>query len=815
LGQSGPVILVPSQFYGEFLPNTGMISIAYKRRTTNICHFYLYTPLMPYNPTQCLNAAWNNITESLLIYMLNYYLHESGHSVLPDISRPVDPSGVSVWNRGTGAACVWNGYRMEDKSKENVSFQAEKEESINIMLNIKSKKLAAFEAWRQRRMAELNRLELESHADSIIESSNDSSSGSTNAPLLAKYLLQPSKHLPLETRSANVMDCSQQSDITSPLLKSCGQSWANSPAEDDAEEFLVPGTVSGDQFQKKYKLFKHNDSTFYPYIKCTLCEEWVCSRNRINHIESHLHYQPYKCSECDHKSRKEIFIGIHLRQCHDGIGSVVIAHDPELEKRAWALAEQCIQHTRAEIIKLNRNLVEQKSSPDMENSPELIRLLEEESLLNKALTESQRSKDWPIKPAADDACMLPTNSKAYTRTVHQQRSSSSEIIESGRGTTQLFVSCMKEERCCGICQFYVAENAVLLEDHVRSHLSEDSFACPGENCEVRHSSRFFLRRHIKQIHGMRTLPHDLLEERPTLVEEFLNLCGRCFAGYFTETVLERYKFKYFVVRRSDKQDELRSCRFSKRKLTSANVGNRTKNTKNTAKGIINTEMDFPCLGCAVKLRLFSDDFSAGCCACMERAGSADNFGNGSVFCNLCSLLIPGDLVLLEQHAIRHMIPLPFGCIACAFTDWKMKSLVEHLKMSHPTDQFIELFVFQWRLKDWKQIWRQSFEQCFVKLLENDDFQNIQEKKRCALCLMEVIDTDEALYEHTRYHASVRKYTCVFCNFLYTADLQLISDHIINEHPTMPVVVKFANDTPEVISERLRIQAACFPFVQGV
>ncbi|KRZ92539.1 hypothetical protein T08_1020 [Trichinella sp. T8] len=108
LGQSGPVILVPSQFYGEFLPNTGMISIAYKRRTTNIYHFYLYTPLMPYNPTQCLNAAWNNITESLLIYMLNYYLHESGHSVLPDISRPVDPSGVSVWNRGTGAACVWN-----------------------------------------------------------------------------------------------------------------------------------------------------------------------------------------------------------------------------------------------------------------------------------------------------------------------------------------------------------------------------------------------------------------------------------------------------------------------------------------------------------------------------------------------------------------------------------------------------------------------------------------------------------------------------------------------------------------------------------
>ncbi|KRZ18200.1 putative zinc finger protein R05D3.3 [Trichinella zimbabwensis] len=702
---------------------------------------------------------------------------------------------------------------MEARSKENFSFETEKQENLNIVLNIKSKKLAAFEAWRQRRMAELNRLE--SHADSVIESSTDSSSGSTSAPLLTKYLLQPLKQLPLETRSVNVMDYSQQNDITSPLLKSYGQSWASSSVEDEVEEILVQDAVSGDQFRKRCKLSKHNDSTFYPYIKCTLCGEWVCSRNRISHIESHLHYQPYRCSECGHMSRKEIFIDIHLRQCHGGIGSVVLAHDPELEKHAWALAEQCIQHTRAEIIKLNPNLVEQKSSLDLENSPELIRLSEEEILLNKALTESQLSKDWPMKSAADNACMLPANSNFHTGIVHQQRNLHSELNESGRGTTQLFVSCMKDERCCGICQFYVAENVVLLEDHVRSHLSEESFACPGKDCEVRHSSRFFLRRHIKLVHGMSKLPHDLLEKHPALVEEFLNLCRRCFASYFTEIILERYKFKYFMLCRSNKQDGLRSCRFSKRKLTSANDGNRTKIAKRTAKAIIKTEVDFQCLGCALKLRLFSDDFSAGCCACMERADSADNLGNGSVFCNLCSLLIPGDLVLLEQHAIRHMIPLPFGCIACAFTDWKMKSLVEHLKMLHPADEFSELFVFKWRLKDWKQIWRQSFEQCFVKIQEKGDFQDVQEKKRCALCLMEVVHTDEALYEHTRYHASVRKYACIFCNFLHSADLQLISDHIINEHPTMPVVIKFANDTPEIISERLRIQAACFPHVQGV
>ncbi|KRX79521.1 hypothetical protein T06_8673 [Trichinella sp. T6] len=85
----------------------------------------------------CMKTAWNNITDRLLICIVNIIgvflhaslpeveglhaldvyskfslfshlvglcKHESGNSALPDMPGPVDQSGASVWNRVTGAA---------------------------------------------------------------------------------------------------------------------------------------------------------------------------------------------------------------------------------------------------------------------------------------------------------------------------------------------------------------------------------------------------------------------------------------------------------------------------------------------------------------------------------------------------------------------------------------------------------------------------------------------------------------------------------------------------------------------------------------
>ncbi|KRZ07247.1 hypothetical protein T11_1857, partial [Trichinella zimbabwensis] len=105
------------------------------RISTNICRFCSYTPPMPYNPTQLPESCkgyhgpstdlqvkylsriyfFIPLIDSFMHYVFTQILHYS-HAVLhcasfkaevwtfPDMSGPVDQSGSSVWNRGTGAA---------------------------------------------------------------------------------------------------------------------------------------------------------------------------------------------------------------------------------------------------------------------------------------------------------------------------------------------------------------------------------------------------------------------------------------------------------------------------------------------------------------------------------------------------------------------------------------------------------------------------------------------------------------------------------------------------------------------------------------
>ncbi|CDW61232.1 hypothetical protein TTRE_0000967601 [Trichuris trichiura] len=91
---------------------------------------------------------------------------------------------------------------------------------------------------------------------------------------------------------------------------------------------------------------RHNDVSFYPYIQCVMCDQWICSRNRFTHIEFHLQYRPYKCSLCEYDNRKEIFIQIHLRKYHKGEnGESLFLPSEDIEKRVWELADQSLQKT--------------------------------------------------------------------------------------------------------------------------------------------------------------------------------------------------------------------------------------------------------------------------------------------------------------------------------------------------------------------------------------------------------------------------------------------------------------------------------------
>ncbi|CAB3401669.1 unnamed protein product [Caenorhabditis bovis] len=39
-------------------------------------------------------------------------------------------------------------------------------------------------------------------------------------------------------------------------------------------------------------------ATKYRNIRCVVCDEWVCARNRRNHIEAHFDYRPFACAIC-------------------------------------------------------------------------------------------------------------------------------------------------------------------------------------------------------------------------------------------------------------------------------------------------------------------------------------------------------------------------------------------------------------------------------------------------------------------------------------------------------------------------------------
>lgn len=86
----------------------------------------------------------------------------------------------------------------------------------------------------------------------------------------------------------------------------------------------------------------------YKNVLCVICNEWICSRNRKNHIEAHLNYRPYKCSACSYARRREIFVDQHIRTQHKGVEGVVMLSDVDLHvaMEVDRLAEECVTRTR-------------------------------------------------------------------------------------------------------------------------------------------------------------------------------------------------------------------------------------------------------------------------------------------------------------------------------------------------------------------------------------------------------------------------------------------------------------------------------------
>ncbi|KAH7724540.1 zinc finger protein [Aphelenchoides avenae] len=202
----------------------------------------------------------------------------------------------------------------------------------------------------------------------------------------------------------------------------------------------------------------HNDAAYYPNIQCILCKEWVCSRNRFMHVESHLQYRPYKCSVCGYDNRKEIFINLHIKKAHGGEAEVVYQPDADLEHRAWIISENCIQHTREVLSKGIR--------PESGNQAHGIEAPDVPSHLQSCPTGSKELQSELVDPL-----------RYRPRIFNSQRAEKTQIIEESRvkGLIPDFSEISSRETKCELCDVHVLSSGPIMEEHSRVHLSKASY----------------------------------------------------------------------------------------------------------------------------------------------------------------------------------------------------------------------------------------------------------------------------------------------------------------------------------------------------
>uniref|UniRef100_A0A915JCY2 C2H2-type domain-containing protein n=1 Tax=Romanomermis culicivorax TaxID=13658 RepID=A0A915JCY2_ROMCU len=608
--------------------------------------------------------------------------------------------------------------------------------TINGVSVATSKKKAAFDLWHKRKLSELEGGDDEGKSDRRMFSTNNTNDGQRSVIFRSKGSIR---------RHCDFAADSNDRAINLPNLLGF-KSYPTTEIDSRKPRTFVKSVESADIISPK--LSRHNDAAFYPNIQCVLCKEWVCSRNRYMHIESHLQYRPYKCSVCQYDNRKKIFIELHINKVHKGHqdAQVLYTPDTELEKKAWALAEQCLQHTREVLLRKDERSI-----------------VDSTSWTNEAGTESAEIKETIIPPEAT----TPSNSATHHNLIqtyedvfrpniyNSQRRGKSLLIEKSRrlGLIPDLTEVMDREEKCRLCSGYVLRTHNLIEEHVRAHLSQPSYACSFERCSVSHNSKNFIFRHMKEVHRARQPVIDLLSdsvqvqetENLSLRPEFSRLCRDCFPQYFASrpipivnnsnsnnyvnggkksapnannpivlsVAIDLSSSKRVTTSLGQKHYERRiintmNCDFSQQNTVSSSKRHKQLNTVSSA--------DTTCLGCELGFNLFFTDengslsFVVGgvddarekrspfdgreCIECkinLLDAGQKSSSSPlpsaasafGRLFCSICEKFVPGQATLAQWHALKHCQPDPFACNFCEnFSSSDLKSIFAHAHKVH-------------------------------------------------------------------------------------------------------------------------------------
>ncbi|VDK76853.1 unnamed protein product [Litomosoides sigmodontis] len=597
-----------------------------------------------------------------------------------------------------------------------------------------------------------------------------------------------------ESNALPVLDCEvnrtdKQEDARSTSCSTVGARYRGMNNKLQSDDKRTGGRIyslaTNKQIAKRLttpKLTKHNDAAYYPNIQCLLCREWVCSRNRYMHVESHLQYRPYKCSFCGYDNRKEIFIILHIKKVHGGRAEVIRDINTELEHEVWDIAERCVEHTRDVLQRAHQETIQDdKASMSTERSDST---KVEKALLSKYSTQyrprlynTQRAEKSLVIEDSLKMGIVPDFSEVSNREVKCQFSEKAPTIPS-------------EEGCRGIgirliCNGFVISHVTVMEEHTRSHLTQPSYRCSVGDCTLQHHSKNFLTRHMKEVHKYKHTPTDIVELDPSLKKEFCKggfvekkIASQCFPNHFSDHLSSLHILRRSPVSRSpllksltetnwcipSTTSAMRSAALSMSAVTSAFKTSSTPSLKPTS-SLLTAILPF---NLTLQTALPSNDVAL----LLPKVPISS------------SKEMPGfnDLMSVTSLPVSSPDCKPFLFRATEHSTSKCVTLT-NLLAAAPKNNTAEARV-------------------------QPPIQAPISRKTCSFC-QEVFEGEYlVLYKHVKQHLSLLPYECSVCK-LADVDRKIVEEHISNDHSKATLIDRM---TDAISRQCSALFTACFPDV---
>jgi hypothetical protein len=295
------------------------------------------------------------------------------------------------------------------------------------------------------------------------------------------------------------------------------------------------------------------------HIKCLMCEKTMLTRVKGFHILSHLFNDlgiiRFACKHCPYKNERRQSVSQHGKREHQDENCVEDSLD-KYDEEVKSMSKACFGIEQSFVTRSKKSELDTKSNEnvlfvdDLEDDPELDENGEASELSEGALKHGMTS---PVKdpllasltdvmksstPKGNGITTTPssaTKKKSNRRFGTRKPKSKKQKLEMAKlrelslvlGGAQYF---RKRANDTAICQKCFKPTQSRLTHHACSHLEDvDLFKCP--ECELGHTSRELVLKHMKDLHNSTKVP---IDNRLIFAQEIKNAIKECYPEYFID-----------------------------------------------------------------------------------------------------------------------------------------------------------------------------------------------------------------------------------------------------------------------------------------